>query len=231
MTPRIRCSLAAALAAAIPLAAHAQVVAPLSFGVASAATPPLIPEATGTALANELSGSSAKRNLEYITRLHRMRASKDFRTAAEFVAGQARLYGLQDVKVHELPADGHTMYGTQKARLGWDPEFAELWEVRADGARTTPIARIASFEDEPVILAEDSDSADVTAEVVDVGVGDDDLFEGELVAGEGGDDAGDVVAGIDDDGLACDIIPENRAVALQHSDGQNLVDHKPIVGH
>ena len=159
------------MVAAVSLAARAQVVAPLSFGVASAATPPLIPEATGTALANELSGSAAKRNLEYITRLHRMRASKDFRTAAEFVAGQAKLYGLDDVKVHELPADGHTMYGTQKARLGWDPEFAELWEVRVDGTRTTPIVRIASFEDEPVILAEDSDSADVTAEVVDVGVG------------------------------------------------------------
>ena len=34
-----------------------------------------------------------------------------------------------------------------------------------------PVARIASFEDTPVILAEDSDSADVTAELVDVGAG------------------------------------------------------------
>jgi aminopeptidase YwaD len=185
MRTRIRCSLAAVMVAVVSLAARAQVVAPLSFGVASAATPPLIPEATGTALANELSGSAAKRNLEYITRLHRMRASKDFRTAAEFVAGQAKLYGLDDVKVHELPADGHTMYGTQKARLGWDPEFAELWEVRVDGARTTPVVRIASFEDEPVILAEDSDSADVTAEVVDVGVGGSDRdYAGKNVRGK-----------------------------------------------
>jgi len=185
MTTRIRLSLAAVLVAAAPLAVRAQVVAPLSFGVASAATPPLIPEATGTALANELSGSSAKRNLEYITRLHRMRASKGFRTAAEFVAGQAKIYGLDDVKVHELPADGHTMYGTQKARLGWDPEFAELWEVHVDGTRTTPILRIASFEDEPVILAEDSDSADVTAEVIDVGVGGSDRdYAGKNVRGK-----------------------------------------------
>ena len=164
-------SLAAIALIAPPIAATAQVVAPLSFGVPSAATPPLIPEATGVALASELSGSAAKRNLEYITTLHRMRASKDFRTAAEFVAGQARLYGLKDVTVHALPADGHTMYGTQKARLGWDPEFAELWEVRVDGTRTSPRTRVASFEDEPVVLAEDSDSADVTAELADVGVG------------------------------------------------------------
>ncbi len=185
MRLRSGCTIAAMLLACAILEARAQVVAPLSFGVKSAATPPLIPEATGSALANELSGSLAKRNLEYITRLHRMRASKDFRTGAEFVARQARLYGLEDVKVHEFPADGHTMYGTQKARPGWDPEFAELWEVRADGARTLPVARIASFEDEPVILAEDSDSADVTAELVDVGVGGSDRdYAGKNVRGK-----------------------------------------------
>jgi hypothetical protein len=123
------------------------------------------------ALAGELSGASAKRNLEFIARQHRMRASKGFRAAAEFVAAQARQYGLEEVTVHEFPADGHTMYGTQKARLGWDPEFAELWEVRVEGVRAIPLKRIASFEDIPVILAEDSDSADVTGELVDVGAG------------------------------------------------------------
>jgi len=169
---RVRLRFVVAAACIVPsLGASAQVVAPLSFGVHSTATPPLIPEATGMALANELSGSLAKRNIEYITRLHRMRASKDFRTAAEFVAERARAYGLEDVKIHEIPADGHTMYGTQKSRPAWDADFAELWEVKADGAKMTPVTRIASFEDEPVILAEDSDSADVTTEVVDVGVG------------------------------------------------------------
>ena len=145
--------------------------APLVAAAQRAATVPLISEPTVAALAGELSGASAKRNLEFISRQHRMRASKGFRTAAEFVAAQARLYGLEEVTVHEFPADGHTMYGTQRARLGWDPEFAELWEVRVDGGRTIPVARVASFEDTPVILAEDSDSADVTGELVDVGAG------------------------------------------------------------
>jgi len=173
------------LLACTSLEARAQVVAPLSFGVKSAATPPLIPEAAGTALANELSGSSAKRNLEFITRQHRMRASKGFRTAADFVAAQAKSYGLEEVTVHEFPADGHTMYGTQKARLGWDPEFAELWEVHDDGGRVTPLLRVASFEDEPVILAEDSDSADVTGELVDVGAGTSDKdYAGKNVRGK-----------------------------------------------
>jgi aminopeptidase YwaD len=154
-----------------PLAALLLSAAPLVAGAQRAATVPLISEPTVAALANELSGASAQRNLEFITRQHRMRASKGFRAAADFVAAQARSYGLDEVTVHEFPADGHTMYGTQKARLGWDPEFAELWEVRADGARVTPVVRLASFEDTPVILAEDSDSADVTAELVDVGAG------------------------------------------------------------
>ena len=37
---------------------------------------PLLPESSVAALAGELSGSSAKRNLEYLARLHRMRASR-----------------------------------------------------------------------------------------------------------------------------------------------------------
>ncbi|MEO7039686.1 MAG: M28 family peptidase [Gemmatimonadaceae bacterium] len=172
---RIRLPLIALLSCAIPLAATAQ----------HSSTVPLLPEPTVAALAGELSGASAKRNLEFITRQHRMRASKGFRIAADFVAAQAKSYGLEEVTVHEFPADGRTMYGTQKARLGWDPEFAELWEVRADGTRVTPMLRVASFEDEPVILAEDSDSADVTAELVDVGAGTSDKdYAGKNVRGK-----------------------------------------------
>ncbi|MDQ2931204.1 MAG: M28 family peptidase [Gemmatimonadota bacterium] len=171
----IRLPLTALLSCAIPFAAGAQ----------RTSTVPLLPEPTVAALASELSGASAKRNLEFITRQHRMRASKGFRTAADFVAAQARSYGLDEVTVHEFPADGHTMYGTQKARLGWDPEFAELWEVSVDGARVTPVLRVASFEDEPVILAEDSDSADVTGELVDVGAGTSDKdYAGKNVRGK-----------------------------------------------
>jgi aminopeptidase YwaD len=147
------------------------VLAPSVAAAQDAATIPLIPESTVAALAGELSGSAAKRNLERISGQHRMRASRGFRIAAELVASELREYGLADVTVHAFPADGHTMYGTQKARPGWDPELAELWEVRSSGGRITPVTRIASFDDEPVVLAEDSDSADVTAELVDVGEG------------------------------------------------------------
>jgi aminopeptidase YwaD len=125
----------------LPFATLVASVAPFAAAFAQrASTVPLLPEPTIAALAGELSGASAKRNLEFITRQHRMRASKGFRSAADFVAAQAKLYGLEEVTVHEFPADGHTMYGTQKARLAWDPEFAELWEMRVDAGRATPVS-------------------------------------------------------------------------------------------
>jgi len=147
--------------ALIPATALAQRIAPV----------PLIGEPAVASLAGELSGASAKRNLEFIARQNRIRGSRQYRVAAEFVAGELRRHGLSDVALLEIPADGHSMYGTQKARPAWDPEFAELWEVRVEGGRAVPVARIASFEDEPIVLAEDSDSGEVTAALVDVGEG------------------------------------------------------------
>jgi len=158
-------------------------------GAAWAQKPPLLPEKNVAALANELSGETAKRNLEGIARYHRQRGSQGFHAAAELVAERARAYGLSDVAILQFPADGATMYGTQRSRPAWDVEKAELWQVSpeiegkegvsADGkhrwAADSIVERdfrlLASYEAEPVVLAEDSESADVTADLVDVGEG------------------------------------------------------------
>ena len=68
--------------------------------------PPFLPERVIADLAQELSGETAKSNLEYLTRLHRMRGSRDFHAAAEFVAERARAAGLTDARVEQFPADG-----------------------------------------------------------------------------------------------------------------------------
>src|SRR5579862_4074128 len=133
----------------------------------SAQKPPLLPEQTVAALSNELSGEIAKRNLEGITRFHRQRGSQGFHSAAEIVAERARAYGLTDVQILKFPADGKIYYGTQRSRPPWDAEFAELWEL----TNGQPAVKIASYEAEPVTLAEDSESADVTASLIDVGDG------------------------------------------------------------
>lgn len=138
---------------------------------ASAQEPPLLPEPTVAAIAQELSGETAKRNLEYIARLHRQRASRQFHEAALFVAAQARAYGLADAHIEQFPADGKTMYGTQKGRLAWDADFAELWEMREQDSQWVRVERLGSFDAMPVTLAEDSESAEVTADLVDVGSG------------------------------------------------------------
>src|SRR5881409_1344196 len=52
-----------------------------------------------SAVAQELSGETTKRNLEGITRNHRQRGSKGFHAAAEMVAERARAYGLSDVAI------------------------------------------------------------------------------------------------------------------------------------
>ena len=64
-----------------------------------------------------------------------------------------------------------------------------------------------------------------SGDVIDMRVGDEDLLDGEFVAGKDGEDAGDVVAGIDDDGFVRRFIAQDGAVALQHADGEDFVDH------
>jgi aminopeptidase YwaD len=179
--------------------------------VAEGQKPPLLPEKDVAALANELSGETAKRNLEGIARFHRQRGSRGFHEAAELVAERARAYGLSDVAILQFPADGKIFYGMQKSRPAWDAEFGTLDEVEwgpmqdcNGGTRVTTdpstgkvtgvtisecsekmLKRIASYEAEPIVLAEDSESADVEAELVDVDEGNsDDDYKGESLKGK-----------------------------------------------
>jgi hypothetical protein len=146
-------------------------IALTASSTALAQVPPLLPEKTVAALAHELSGEVAKRNLEYIARFHRQRGSKDFHAAAEFMASQAKAYGLTDAHVEQFPADGKIFYGTQRSRPAWDAEFAELWELRQANGSWTQHAKLADLAAMPVSLSEDSESGDVTADLVDVGRG------------------------------------------------------------
>ena len=67
------------------------------------------------------------------------------------------------------------------------------------------------------------------ADMVDVGVGDEDLLECEAEVGEAAVDAGDLVAGIDDDGFAGFLVGNDGAVALQRADRKGLENHGFIV--
>ena len=170
------------------VAAAMMIMGGLTADAARAQKPPLLPERDVAALANELSGETAKRNLEGIARFHRQRGSQGFHEAAELVAEQARAYGLRDVAILQFPADGKIFYGTQRSRPAWDAEVGELREVRtpecpplkyepppgvgmSSDCGTEDWKTLASYEAEPVVLAEDSESADVVALLEDVGEG------------------------------------------------------------
>jgi len=129
---------------------------------------PLVSEQVVASLHTELSGEGAKRNLEYLTRLHRMRGSIEFNEAIRFIEGKLKEYKLEQIEVIQIQMDSKTFYGTQKSRLAWDAEFAELWEMDNSGK---PALRIADWQSMPITLAEDSESGDVTADLVDIGTG------------------------------------------------------------
>jgi hypothetical protein len=85
-----------------------------------------------------------------------------------------------------------------------------------------------------VFIEEDGRSGEAleakrAADVVNVGVGDDDLFKLESKSGEAVVDAGDLVARIDDDGLSSCFVAEQGAVALQRADGKAFEDHGIIL--
>jgi len=133
--------------------------------------PPLIARPAAAMIASEISGSGAKRTVESISRFHRMRGSEGYRAAAELIRDQLTSYGLDEVEIIALPADGKVFYGTQRARPAWNASFAELWEQRQEGPAWVDAERVASWANQPITLAQDSVSGRANAELVDVGAG------------------------------------------------------------
>src|SRR5215208_4156910 len=147
----------AVLSPTSPLALTLVLVASALAGLISPAAaqqpspPPLLAEPVVRAIAGEVSGSAAKRTVQDLALSHRMRGSRGFRAAAEWVRDRARESGLA-VEIISLPADGKIFYGTQRSRPAWDADFAELWEMRQDGGIWTEARRVASWETRPITL-------------------------------------------------------------------------------
>lgn len=104
--------------------------------------------------------------------------------------------GGEDGGVDALDADGEVV---GEVCVGWG-DFG--W----GDAEPVGLGVHHGYEREIALVVEDGGTGDAleglgSGDVVDVGVGDDDLLEGEGVAGERGEDAGDLVAGVYDDGF------------------------------
>src|SRR3954466_12044065 len=118
-----------------------------------------------TALDEELSGVAAKDHVSRLTQLHRVPASPGFHDAIEYVMARAKAAGLADAHVETFPGDSTTWFGTLHGNRGWRVEAGSLDEVQPQPRR------IISYGDVRLAVADNSESADVTVELVDVGRG------------------------------------------------------------
>ena len=129
----------------------------------------LVPRHIREAVLNEFSGELALRHVEILA-VDRDRQEEEYAgqfMETEYVSRMAAQYGLSDVKVDFFPSEEI-----------WDPVEAELWLME-------PVKKkIAGLEIVPEALASGSRDADVTAEVVYVGAGQDRDFRGKNVKGK-----------------------------------------------
>lgn len=123
---------------------------------AAAQNLPLLPENRVRLITQEVSGDAAYEHIRFMTQFHRPGGGADgLWEVARYFEAKAREYGLRDVRLIKQA------YGSAP----WNARFADLWIVEPAPER------LASTLQTPIALADYSRSADVTAELVDVGEG------------------------------------------------------------
>jgi hypothetical protein len=121
--------------------------------------------------------SSGDRAHDYVSQLalwHRLQVSEGYTRAAAWVSQKAREFGLEQVAIERFPTDGKIEYFGIVMPPEWRVKKGELW-------LTSPyLMKLASYDEVPLSLATFSASADVEAELVDIGAGtaDDDYARG-----------------------------------------------------
>lgn len=129
------------------------------LGVAAnvrAQTSAAIPARIWQAIENEISGDNSFDLIRHLTRYHAPNGSNDeFEAQARWVAERAREYGLADVKVFWVGGNGRP----------WNVRSGEAWIVEPE------LVKLGDILESPLRVATNSRSADLTAELVDVGDG------------------------------------------------------------
>jgi Peptidase family M28 len=138
---------------------------------------PFLPEDTYSKLVNEISGDIAYDNLRSLVMYHSTSGgSDDFQKEAQWVAERARQYGLEEVHFIDLPA-WHS--SPDAVDQNWTLRGGELWVVEPK------MLKLGDARETPTSVADNSPSADITAELVDVGEGTRDTdYAGKEVAGK-----------------------------------------------
>ncbi len=130
---------------------------------ASAQQSPFLPEETYTKLVNEISGDIAFDNLRSLVMYHSPTGgAEDFRKESEWVLERAKSYGLEDVKFIRLPAWRRS---SKELDQNWTLKGGELWLIEPK------VMKLGDVRETPTSVADNSPSADITADLVDVGEG------------------------------------------------------------
>ena len=87
----------------------------------------------------ELSGMRARENVAGIIQFHRIQASPGYRQAAEYVARQLTLAGVQH-RIRQFPADGKTSYWTYRSFPAWEVSGATLDLIEPEQRRLADFA-------------------------------------------------------------------------------------------
>jgi aminopeptidase YwaD len=134
-------------------------------GLTGADKTTLLPDSQLNSIVEEASGSLAKDSVIALAEMHRVQGSPGFHEAALYIAKKAQEYGLEKVQIETFPVDGKTTYNSFRSYFGWEAE---------SGVLTEPSSRqevIADYSKLRVALADYSNDSDVTADLMDVGLG------------------------------------------------------------
>ena len=140
------------------------IVCLLAF-VLSAAESPLASKKLVQALIDEVSGEIAFRYTAQISTFDRIQASEGWHDAAVWIKNELDKIGYKDALIEGWPSNGSTRYYTYKTPIGWKAKRAELWMV------SPRREKLCSFEEIPLVLVKHSHSANVEAELIDIGSG------------------------------------------------------------
>jgi len=141
----------------------------LSVGGLHAQSLTVLPMDQVRLISEEISGDAAYEHIRHNTQFHRPRGGADgLFEVARYYEEKAREYGLDDVQLikqaYWIPP--------------WNARSAELWIQGSEPER------IASMLETPLHLADYSRSADITAELVDIGVADSEGYAAQDVEGK-----------------------------------------------
>jgi len=95
-----------------------------------------------------LSGKEAEKLTEGLSHFDRWSAFDQYRLGGSYCAARMREYGLEDIEVMQIPADGETKFGDWTMPMAWDVDDAWLEIVEPKGKARL----LANYRQEPATL-------------------------------------------------------------------------------